>query len=247
MLLSELLDYEQVHYYIYRITNTINGKIYIGKRHGKLSEPYYGSGKWIKRAVAKYGVENFTREILMICEKNDWHDAEKRAIKHFHAQDPTIGYNFADGGEGGDMYKGRGWQEISTPDVYAERLRKKAERDKTFWSAENRVKLSVAVKNKQWSGERGDTRRKTQSSRVSGANNPSARVYRLIKPDGSYFDLHSIKQWCIDNDFVYNTVLRYVGKGKIQRSSPKDTSFFQSFTKRSLTGWEIIDITDNKE
>jgi len=48
---------------IYKTTNKINGKIYIGK--DTTSNPQYlGSGKLIKRAILKYGVENFTKEIL---------------------------------------------------------------------------------------------------------------------------------------------------------------------------------------
>lgn len=62
---------------IYKITNLINNKIYIGK-HSFLDfdDEYMGSGKYIKRAIKKYGKENFKREILYILETSE--DAYKK-------------------------------------------------------------------------------------------------------------------------------------------------------------------------
>lgn len=93
--------------YIYLITNDINGKIYIGKNQSselwwKLN--YYGSGKLIKRAISKYGKENFTKTILFETEdKKELIEKEKFYIKHYNSQNLEIGYNISNGGDGGQL------------------------------------------------------------------------------------------------------------------------------------------------
>ena len=86
--------------YIYKITNQINGKIYIGKHStNNLDDGYMGSGVLIKKAIQKYGIENFTKEYLAFCdteEKLNWF--EKFYIKKYKARE--VGYNLTDGGDG---------------------------------------------------------------------------------------------------------------------------------------------------
>ena len=52
-------------YFVYKTTNIINNKTYIGIHQADdINDGYLGSGVALKRAVKKYGKENFTREIL---------------------------------------------------------------------------------------------------------------------------------------------------------------------------------------
>ena len=67
---------------IYEIKNKINGKIYIGQHSSDELESYWGSGKLIKRAIDKYGIENFKRTILERCStKDELNEREKYWIK----------------------------------------------------------------------------------------------------------------------------------------------------------------------
>jgi hypothetical protein len=52
-------------YYLYEIRNNLNGKIYVGvHKTNDMNDGYMGSGKVIRRAIEKYGVENFTKTVL---------------------------------------------------------------------------------------------------------------------------------------------------------------------------------------
>ena len=56
-------------YFVYKTTNVKNGKIYIGVHRGDVDDGYLGSGKLIKQAIKKHGVESFVREILFEYER----------------------------------------------------------------------------------------------------------------------------------------------------------------------------------
>jgi hypothetical protein len=88
-----------VFYLIYKITNTINGKFYIGAHKTKNKDDgYMGSGVLITRAIEKYGVENFTKEILFECTSIDeMYNKERECV----IVDPTRSYNLIPGGWGG--------------------------------------------------------------------------------------------------------------------------------------------------
>jgi group I intron endonuclease len=87
---------------IYKITNLITGKIYIGKDESSRHQ-YFGSGKLIKRSLDKYGRENHTKEILEeVYDRKTLQEREKFWIKKFNSYNLNIGYNISLGGDGGD-------------------------------------------------------------------------------------------------------------------------------------------------
>ena len=93
-------------YYIYRITNNINHKTYIGqhKYHKSLlvEDGYMGSGVLLKKAQKKYGIENFSKEIITIAMSKSEVDVLEKYYITKERNENTYGcYNIADGGYGG--------------------------------------------------------------------------------------------------------------------------------------------------
>lgn len=90
-----------MYYIIYKITNKLDGKFYIGKHQTKnLDDGYMGSGILIRRAIAKHGVENFEKEILHVFEtEEEMNKAEARLV--VISEDS---YNLCPGGQGGFGY-----------------------------------------------------------------------------------------------------------------------------------------------
>ena len=94
-------------FYTYKITNTINGKIYIGETHSidtrfkrHINSAKHGSNSYIHRAIRKYGSEYFIVEQLgEYLNEKDALNSEIEFIKQFQSNVPTIGYNLTTGGD----------------------------------------------------------------------------------------------------------------------------------------------------
>lgn len=89
-------------YFVYKTTNLINEKIYIGVHSTyNLDDGYLGSGIYLKKSILKYGIHNFKREIL------EFFDSEKLAFqkeREIVTEDfilKTSNYNLSVGGKGG--------------------------------------------------------------------------------------------------------------------------------------------------
>lgn len=95
-------------YIIYKITNTKNQKIYIGKHQTlNVDDSYFGSGIALEKAIKKYGKKWFTKEVLYIFDNEfEMNEKEKEIVnEQFISTNQT--YNLGIGGEGGSHFKGK--------------------------------------------------------------------------------------------------------------------------------------------
>lgn len=116
----KLYDNESAKFCVYKITNLINNKIYIGKtcnfenrwyEHVRVAKTKEKTSYYLHKSINKYGAENFKIEIIEnnLTEEQSL-EREKFWIKILNSKDPNIGMNLTDGGEGTSGLK---WTEES--------------------------------------------------------------------------------------------------------------------------------------
>lgn len=94
-----------MYYTIYKTTNLINGKIYIGcHKTGNINDDYLGSGIILKRSIKKYGRENFVKEILhSFSSLEEMLEMEEKLVNEDFIKEST-NYNMTIGGYSGGFY-----------------------------------------------------------------------------------------------------------------------------------------------
>ncbi|MDR2821789.1 MAG: hypothetical protein LBV53_02425 [Mycoplasmataceae bacterium] len=183
------------------IQNKINRKYYIGKHTVDTfdkNDNYYGSSKILKKAIAKYGLENFTPRIELEAFENEedayWY--EHRYIK-FYRENGIKLYNLNDGGKGGG----------SNPSLETRKKLSEVHKGKKL-SEEHRRKMSERMKkdnpmyNKEISERCGEKRKGIKRTEEQKENN-----------------LRNKKVVCIETGIIYRSVVRASELTLITRSA----------------------------
>lgn len=138
--------------YIYKITNQINGKVYIGQTslpsvqdrfdaHVKKANRHVN--RYLYDAMNHYGIENFSIEEIEHCDKDCLDDREIFWISHYQSNNKNFGYNMTAGGGGGDTWTNNPHKEETSEKIRAAHVGKKR-------SAETLQRMSDARKGKYY-------------------------------------------------------------------------------------------------
>jgi group I intron endonuclease len=170
---------------VYKTTNLINGKIYVGK-DSKDNKKYLGGGKLLKLAIKKYGKKNFIKETLDICKTIDeLNEQEKYWIEKLKSRETNIGYNILVGGEISPMENNRHTNEtkikmsINHVDVNGDKNPMFGKTFENAWEDQGLTKKEIEKKKNEWLLKR--------SELSKGENNGMYGVSRVGK-DNPFFD-----------------------------------------------------------
>ena len=203
---------------IYKTTNKINGKIYVGQTiyHADNSK-YLGSGKFLKNAIKKYGKENFMRETIEETNVKDINNREIYWIAKLRATDKIVGYNIEPGG-----------QPRHALSEYTKKKISKSEKGKIV-SKESVEKMRKSLK-KLWSvdSDIGTSMRNNMSELMKGENNPSKRseVKRKISKSLTGKTFSDERKQHISDSLKGRTLLEKTKKKISERSSGKGNGMY---------------------
>lgn len=165
---------------VYKTTNLINGKWYIGKDETDRSY-YLGSGKALANAIKKYGKESFEKVIIEECNsREELNSREAYWIKATNAQKNCMSYNIGAGGIGGD------WTTGFTKEEVKEIYKKRGNQTDNFKGAKLWLEsLSNEEKSEYYKNQ---AEKRTYDWYVSRLDDDTEHL------------MHNLHQWCKDND-----------------------------------------------
>lgn len=153
--------------YFYKITNIINGKYYYGVHStNDLNDGYMGSGTTLHKAYKKYGVENFTKEILKFFEDSkSMFDYEKTIVNEELVKNENC-YNLKTGGINDFVYSDESIENNKTSNIInglltfgytpggCARKNKEPWNKNKPWCAEVKQKIKEAALKRECSGSK---------------------------------------------------------------------------------------------
>jgi hypothetical protein len=146
--------------YLYKITNITNNKIYIGvHRTDNMEDGYMGSGTNIKRAISKYGIENFKKEIIAI------YSTYKEALEHESSIvtedfiNSVDTYNIKVGGYGPCIFSEEHKKKVS--ESRKKRFKEEQEFRKKYLDAARNIerRKKISINHKKWIEDNPDQHR----------------------------------------------------------------------------------------
>jgi group I intron endonuclease len=225
-------------YTVYKTTNQINGKYYIGKHKttvDNINDDYLGSGIILKQAIEKYGKENFTKEVIKIFnDENSAFDYEQELVNKLLVEDKNC-YNIMTGGLGGRTLSDESKQKLSLINKgkpRSDKIKKKISvtlKGRKI-SKEHKKKLSDAKKGKACSEE---TKKKLSlintGKKISEETKKKLSLGNYITPHGTFIGAEAAAR--ADNETLNASTIRKYCKNsdtpmkRLGNKKPKDCGY----------------------
>lgn len=233
-----------MYYTIYKTTNIVNNKIYIGAHAtDNLDDYYIGSGADIIEDIKKYGRKNFKKEILMLFDSEDEMFLNEKIIVSKEFIKDNSNYNLRPGGKGnskGNIPWNKGLSKEIDNRVKGHPSWNLGLKIGTAWNSGIKTgpnpKISSANK-----GKPKPPRTKEHSNNISkakkGKPNPKLSAVKRGKPSPKKGI--GIKVRCVELDMVFNTAYEAAEYLKV-KSASSIRAAAQGITKFSYGyHWEI--------
>jgi len=200
---------------IYKITNNINDKVYIGQTVGSLEKRWSRhlwqctlkrNGMAITNSINKYGKEIFFIEEIDKAENiEELNEKEIYYINFYNSLSPN-GYNLVTGG------KNRRLSEETKRKISESNKGKKASdaTKRKLSESHKGKKMSDATKKKLSELNRG---KKPSDNTIRGSIEHNQKTYTMISPEGEVITFTNMKLFCIKNN-LSNSKLCLVASGK---------------------------------
>lgn len=204
---------------VYRITNTINSRYYIGAHStDDVNDDYMGSGELIKKAIEKYGASSFIKEILFeAASAQEMYEKEKELVMTVY-DDPSS-YNMNGGGKGG-------WNHINKDPDRINAMHMPGVAEKVSIALKKRFVEDVNYRRKIQKAQRKATRqaakvntgkKKPEHSKLLKEKHASGELgrpnrmpseFEVIDSEGRNYIVSDLIKFCYDNDVPYVSLWR---------------------------------------
>lgn len=211
-------------YTVYKVTNNINHRYYIGVH--KTSNPhdlYMGSGPIIKSALSKYGSNNFSKEILFEFDNEaDAYMKEKELLEVALCDDMC--YNLNEGGKGGWEYVNN----LNLPNPMKDPIlkRKQTNAMKKTRDANKHHYDNISRQNLQKAVEVNTGKKRPEHAKLmkdhmkslwedrEGMRDKLSSTFTVVSPDGIKYNTNRLQEFCEEYGLTYVSVWNTSRTGK---------------------------------
>jgi group I intron endonuclease len=189
---------------IYKTTNIINGKFYVGKhtQHDTSAfDGYLGSGFKLRRAITKYGQENFKREILEVFLNSSLIDEREIFwIASLSATDQNIGYNIHPGGTGNTSEYAK--IIMNRPETRKKLVESRSGENGFWWGKKGELSSN-------WKRNFSEEWRNNISKVVKADKNPRAIFHYILRdPNGKIWETNALQDFCNQHGLIQSCMSR---------------------------------------